>query len=98
MQNLSVVVDFSQAKGNDMVTANLSWIAPTKPYGKICRYVIVISTPKIETLYSGTVDAKVRNILTYTISDTVIITLHSKSINNAIYGYLFLFCPGHCLC
>ena len=48
MRNLTVVVDFD--KSNNEILANLSWIGPETPYGKIDHYEIVVISPKVARL------------------------------------------------
>ena len=53
-----VFVDFDVTKSK--IFANLSWVGPVRPYGKIDHYQIVLSSAKTVSLIgSTTLDVKV---------------------------------------
>ena len=58
VRNLTAAVIFDVTKSK--IIANLSWIGPKTPYGKIVRYKIVLSSPKAAILISDTLEVKVR--------------------------------------
>ena len=58
VRNLTAAVIFDVTKSK--IIANLSWIGPESPYGKIVRYKIVLSSPKAASLISATLEVKVR--------------------------------------
>lgn len=81
VRNLTVDVDFNQVM-NNKITANLSWIGPEKPYGKILRYKVVLSSPTILSIESKEVNVKVCYISQRTV---IIIIIHSTPIDNDIH-------------
>ena len=58
VRNLTAAVIFDVTKSK--IIANLSWIGPESPYGKIDHYKIVLSSPKAASLISATLNVKVR--------------------------------------
>ena len=48
VRNFTVIVNFDISRS--MIIANLSWIGPERPYGKIDHYKIVLSSAKAASL------------------------------------------------
>ena len=60
VRNFTAAVNFDMTKNK--IIANLSWIGPESPYGKIDYYKIVLSSPRAASLIgSTTLDVKVCN-------------------------------------
>ena len=59
VQNLTAKVVFDLA--NSQIIANLSWLGPEAPYGKVDHYKIVFSSPRAASLTSLTKSVKVSN-------------------------------------
>ena len=59
VQNLTAKVVFDLA--NSQIIANLSWLGPEAPYGKVDHYKIVLSSPRVASLTSLTKSVKVSN-------------------------------------
>ena len=59
VQNLTVNVVFDLT--NSHIIANLSWLGPEAPYGKVDDYEIVLSSPRAASLTSLTKSVKVSN-------------------------------------
>ena len=59
VQNLTVNVVYDLA--NSQIIANLSWLGPEAPYGKVDHYKIVLSSPRAASLTSLTKSVKVSN-------------------------------------
>ena len=60
VRNLTAAVNFDVTKSK--IIANLSWIGPESPYGKIDYYKIVLSSPRAASLIGlTTLDVKVCN-------------------------------------
>ena len=58
VRNFTVIVNFDVSRS--MIIANLSWIGPERPYGKIDHYKIVLSSAKAASLIgSKTLDVQV---------------------------------------
>ena len=58
VRNLTVLVDFDVTKSK--IFANLSWVGPERPYGKLDHYQIVLSSAKTVSLIGSTTrDVKV---------------------------------------
>ena len=59
VQNLTVNVVFDLA--NSQIIANLSWLGPEAPHGKVDHYSIILSSPRAASLTSLTESVKVSN-------------------------------------
>ena len=59
VQSLTVNVVFDLT--NSQIIANLSWLGPEAPYGKVDHYEIVLSSPRAASLTSLTKSVKVSN-------------------------------------
>ena len=50
VQNHSLSVNFVLDLTNSQIIANLSWLGPEAPYGKVDHYKLVLSSPRAATL------------------------------------------------
>ena len=78
VRNLTATIFFDRNQGK--IFANLSWIGPERPYGKIDHYKIVLSSPRTESLIaSTTVNVKVCMLYSH---------CTTPSTGNDIHGHL----------